>query len=196
MTIVKALVFCDITDPWSYLGATRFERAAATYTILTGEQLEITYRAATTAQEVDGAEAVAAARISGIELNLEDRVPADTTDAWRVITWAAESGDATQRDLMHQLWRAHFLEGADIADHLVLASRAALVGLDLDTAEALLASTELGEQVQRQLETATDLGVTTLPFVVIDGDRTLSGLMSQDDYVQVLGGMYQARDDQ
>lgn len=193
---MKALVFCDVTDPWSYLGATRFERAAATYTILTGEQLEITYRAATTGQSVDDDEAVAAARISGIELNLEDRVPADTTDAWRVITWAAESGDATQRDLMHQLWRAHFLEGADIADHLVLASRAALVGLDLDTAEALLASPELGEQVQRQLDTAADLGVTTLPFVVIDGDRTLSGLMSQDDYVQVLGGMFQARDDQ
>ena len=193
---MKALVFCDITDPWSYLGATRFERAAATYTILSGEQLEITYRAATTAQVIDDDEAIAAARISGIELNLEDRVPADTADAWRLITWAAESGDATQRDLMHQLWRAHFLEGADIADHLVLASRAALVGLDLDTAEALLASTELGEQVQRQRDTADDLGVTTLPFVVIDGDRTVSGLLSQDDYVQVLGGLYRARDDQ
>ncbi|MGJ9421449.1 DsbA family oxidoreductase [Aeromicrobium sp. CF3.5] len=193
---MKAVVFCDITDPWSYLGATRFERAAATYTILTGEQLEITYRAAVTAQSVDDAEAVAAARISGIELNLEDRVPADTADAWRLVTWAAESGDATQRDLMHQLWRAHFLEGADIADHLVLASRAALVGLDLQTAEALLASTELGEQVQRQRETADGLGAATLPFVVIDGDRTLSGLMSQDDYVQVLGGLYRARDDQ
>ncbi len=193
---MKALVFCDITDPWSYLGATRFERAAATYTILSGEQLEITYRAATTAQVIDDDEAVAAARISGIELNLEDRVPADAADAWRLITWAAESGDATQRDLMHQLWRAHFLEGADIADHLVLASRAALVGLDLDTAEALLASTELDQQVKRQLETADGLGVTTLPFVVIDGDRTLAGLMSQDDYVQVLGGLYRARDDQ
>ncbi len=193
---MKALVFCDITDPWSYLGATRFERAAATYTILSGEQLEITYRAATTAQVIDDDEAIAAARISGIELNLEDRVPADTADAWRLITWAAESGDATQRDLMHQLWRAHFLEGADIADHLVLASRAALVGLDLDTAEALLASTELDQQVKRQLETADGLGVTTLPFVVIDGDRTLAGLMSQDDYVQVLGGLYRARDDQ
>ncbi len=193
---MNALVFCDITDPWSYLGATRFERAAATYTILSGEQLEITYRAARTDQVVDDDEAVAAARISGIELNLEDRVPADSADAWRLITWAAESGDATQRDLMHQLWRAHFLEGADIADHLVLASRAALVGLGLETAEALLASTELGEQVQRQRDTADDLGVTTLPFVVIDGDRTVSGLLSQDDYVQVLGGLYRARDDQ
>ena len=193
---MNALVFCDITDPWSYLGATRFERAAATYTILSVEQLEITYRAARTDQVVDDDEAVAAARISGIELNLEDRVPADSADAWRLITWAAESGDATQRDLMHQLWRAHFLEGADIADHLVLASRAALVGLDLETAEALLASTELGEQVQRQRDTADDLGVTTLPFVVIDGDRTVSGLLSQDDYVQVLGGLYRARDDQ
>lgn len=193
---MKALVFCDVTDPWSYLGATRFERAAATFTILTGDPVDITYRAATAAESVDDAEAVAAARIAGIELNLEDRVSADSADAWRLITWAAESGDATQRDLMHQLWRAHFLEAADIADHLVLASRAALVGLDLETAEALLASTELDEQVQSQLDTASGLGVTALPFVVIDGERTLSGLMSQDDYVQVLGGLYRARRDQ
>jgi predicted DsbA family dithiol-disulfide isomerase len=198
---VKALVFCDVVDPWSYLGATRFERAAATFTILTGEPVEIGYRAARTPAATDPAptdpaDAVAAARISGIDLNLEDRVEADPTDAWRLLTWAAESDDATQRDLLHQLWRAHFLEGTDVADHLALASRAALVGLDLDTAEALLASTEMHEQVRRQVETADELGVGDLPFIVIDGDRTVTGLRSQDDYVQVLGGLRRDLDEQ
>lgn len=183
---MKAVVFCDVTDVVSYLGATRFERAAATLTILTGETVEIAYRAARTDLPVDPEQAVAAARISGIDLNLDERVVAESDDAWRLLTWAAESGDATQRDLLHQLWRAHFLEGADIADPLVLASRAALVGLDLETADALLASTDYQAEVRRQVDTAAELGIAELPFVVLDGDRTLAGMLSQDDYVQVL----------
>lgn len=187
---MKAVVFCDVTDAWSYLGATRFERGAATFTILTGEPVEIAYRAAHTATPADAGEAVAAARISGIDLNLDDRVPASSDDAWRLLTWAAETGDATQRDLLHQLWRAHFLEGADVGAHLALSSRAALVGLDLETAEALLASTEYASEVQRQVDTAAELAIAELPFIVVDGDRTLAGLMSQDDYVQALGSIH------
>lgn len=187
---MKAVVFCDVTDVLSYLGATRFERAAATFTILTGEPVEISYRAAASGVDADLDAAVGAARISGIDLNLDERVPADSTDAWRVLTWASESGDATQRDLLHQLWRAHFLEGADVSDHLVLSSRAALVGLDLETADALLASTDFATEVQRQIDTAADLGIGDLPFVVVDGDRTLAGVMSQNDYVQALRGLH------
>lgn len=189
---MKAVVFCDVTDVWSYLGATRFERGAATFTILTGEPVEISYRAARPSSAPDDDRAVAAARISGIDLNLAELVPAETLDAWRVLTWAAESGDATQRDLLQQLWRAHFLEGADIGDHLVLSTRAALAGLDLQTAEALLASTEYRAEVERQIDTAAELGIGELPFIVVDGDRTLSGLLSQNDYVQALGDIHRA----
>jgi len=183
---MNATVFCDVVDPWSYIGSTRFERAAAMFTILTGETVDIGYRAAHSEAFADHDRAVAAGRISGIDLNLHDRVAADSTDAWRMLTWASETGDATQRDLLHQLWRAHFLEGADVADDLVLASRAALAGLPLPTAEALLASTDYVADVERQRSTAAEIGATDLPFIVIDGDRTLSGLLSQDDYLQAL----------
>lgn len=190
---MKAVVFCDVVDPWSYLGATRFERAAAMFTILTGEIVDIVYRAARNSAQVDHDRAVAAARITGIELNLLERVDADSTDAWRLLTWAMESGEVVQRDLLHQLWRAHFLEGADIGDTLVLASRAALAGLPLSTAEALLASTDYVGDVARQRQTAVEIGATDLPFVVVDGDRTLTGLLSQDDYLQALHGIHRGR---
>ena len=38
-------MFADVTDPWAYIGATRFERAAAMFSILTGEPIEMTFRA-------------------------------------------------------------------------------------------------------------------------------------------------------
>lgn len=183
-------VFVDVTDPWSYIGATRFERAAALFSILTGHAVTTSFRAAPPAGSGTVEDAVAAARITGIELNIDERVDADPADAWRLVTWAGESGPGTQRDLLHQLWRAHLLEGADIGDHFTLATRAALVGLDLETAEALLASDEYAAEVAVQREAAVAVGVARLPFVVVENRWTLEGLLSQDDYLQALRRIY------
>ena len=40
---MDAIVFADVTDPWAYVGATRFERGAATFTIITGERTMLQY---------------------------------------------------------------------------------------------------------------------------------------------------------
>lgn len=186
MVPVKAIVFADVVDAWSYVGAVRFERAAALYTILTGEPVEIAYRAAAFDAPVPTGEVVSAARITGIDLNVDDVVPADSTDAWRLLTWAESVGPEHQRELLHQLWRAHLLEGTDIADGFVLASRAALAGLELETAEALLASGEYAEEVEQQRDTARAIGAGVSPFVVVDARHTLAGVHSQDDYLRAL----------
>src|SRR3954453_25208 len=149
---MDAIVFADVTDRGAYVGATRFERAAATFPIISGEPVEIVLRAAPQDVEVAADDApvlnarvTAAAMKSGIDLNFDELIPASSFDAWRLLTWAAESGATVQRDLAHELWRAHFLEGVDIADPFALASRAALVGLELESAEALLASGEYAD---------------------------------------------------
>ncbi len=185
---MEAIVFADITDPWAYVGATRFERAAATFTIISGEPVEIVLRAALQDIEIAPGDAdvlnarvTAAALKSGIDLNFADLIPASSFDAWRLLTWASESGSTTQRDLAHELWRAHFLEGVDISDQFALASRAALVGLDLETAEALLASGEYAEQVDAQSAAAFEVGVRHLPHVVVNATWTLAGIQTQGD---------------
>ena len=186
-------MFADVTDPWSYIGSTRFERAAAMFSILTGEPVEMTFRAfQVPVDESDDARAsvVAAAKITGIDLDFDDVVGADSFDAWRLLTWADEAGPGFQRDLAHQLWRAHFLEGADVSDPFTLATRAALVGLELETAEALLASTEYADEVRTQNETGASLDISSLPYVVVEQRWTLEGIQSQNDYVQALSQMY------
>ena len=190
---VKVIVFADVTDPWAYIGSTRFERAAAMFSILTGEPVEMTFRAfqvAVDASDEARAGVVAAAKITGIDLDFDDVVQADSFDAWRLLTWADEAGPGFQRDLAHQLWRAHFLEGADVSDPFTLATRAALVGLELETAEALLASTEYSDEVRTQNETGESLAIATLPYVVVEQRWTLEGIQSQNDYVQALSQMY------
>ncbi len=211
---MRVQIFVDITDPWSYVGATRFERAAAMVSILTGEPMELTLRAFqlepdepstgrplmdAMAERLGGLDKVefvnvkvtAGARITGIDLNFDEAIQANSFDAWRLLTWADEDGPGVQRDLAHQLWRAHFLEGADIGDPFVLATRAALVGLDLETAEALLASTEYADEVRMQTETGKGLGIKQLPYVVVEGTWKLEGVHSQNDYVQALSRIYE-----
>lgn len=211
---MRIQIFADITDPWSYVGATRFERAAAMVSILTGEPMELTLRAfqlepdepstgrplmdamAERLGGLDKAEFVnvqvtAGARITGIDLNFDEAIQANSFDAWRLLTWADEDGPGVQRDLAHQLWRAHFLEGADIGDPFVLATRAALVGLDLETAEALLASTEYADEVRMQTKTGKGLGIEQLPYVVVEGTWKLEGVHSQTDFVQALSRIYE-----
>jgi predicted DsbA family dithiol-disulfide isomerase len=190
---MEAIVFADVTDPWAYVGATRFERAAATFTIISGVPVDIVLRAslqtagdAASDPEFLNARVTAAALKSGIDLNFADLVPAESFDAWRLLTWAAEFGATTQRDLAHQLWRAHFLEGADVGDPMVLSARAAIVGLDLETAEALLASNEYGDAVRAQAEAAQSVGVNHLPHVVVDTQWALAGIRTQNEYVQAL----------
>ena len=210
---MKVIVFADVTDPWAYIGSTRFERAAAMVSILTGEPIELTYRAFQVEPdepsegrllldamqerlggrdevELVNAQVTAAAKITGIDLNFDEAVHANSFDAWRVLTWADESEPGVQRDLLHQLWRAHFLEGGDIGDPFTLATRAALVGLDLETAEALLVSTEYADEVRTQVETGQSLGITQLPYVAVEQRWTLEGIHSQNDYVQALSQMY------
>lgn len=212
--VVKVIVFADVTDPWAYIGATRFERAAAMFSILTGEPVEITYRAHLVdldevsagkplmdvlEQRLGGREQVelinarvtAAAKITAIDLNFEEAIAANSFDAWRLLTWAHEAGPGFQRDLLHQLWRAHFLEGADIGDPFTLATRAALVGLELETADALLASTEYADEVRTQADTAASLDIEQLPYVAIEQRWVLSGIQSQNDYVQTLHRIHQ-----
>lgn len=191
---MQARIFVDITDVKSYLGLVRFERAVGIFTILSGQEVEMTYAAAGVDDPIPASVYERQARVTGIDLNLDDIVPADATDAWRLLTWAGGVGTEHQRELLFQLWRAHFLEGADIAEPFVLASRAALAGLALNEAEAVLASGDFGEDVALQRATAHALGIATTPYIVVEGEHTITGLRAQDDYIEALNHIRSAAD--
>jgi predicted DsbA family dithiol-disulfide isomerase len=207
---MKVRIFSDVVCPWCYLGVVRFERAAALHTILTGEPVEISMRAfqldpdapfeavpvrsyyekkfgsAEEAQTLID-RVVAAGKITGIDFNFDEAVRGNTFDAHRLLTWADLTGE--QSDLAHELWRAYFLEGADICDHDTLAARAGLVGLDVDRADDILASDEFADEVRLQIEAARDLGISSVPYFVVEGQFAIQGAQSQDGYVEALGSI-------
>lgn len=207
---MKVRIFSDVVCPWCYVGVIRFERAAALHTIITGEPVDISLRAfqldpdapaeavpiqpyyekkfgsAESAQALID-QVVAAGKISGIEFNFEEAVRGNTFDAHRLLTWAEMTH--AQSDLAHELWRAYFLEGADISDHDTLAARAGLVGLDPDRADTILTGDEFADEVKLQLDAARDLGISSVPYFVVEGKFAIQGAQSQDAYVQALGSI-------
>lgn len=210
MADMKVQIFSDVVCPWCYLGVTRFERAAAAYSIATGDPVEIHLRAfqldpdapsvgepllaamakkfgsEDKAREMFG-QVEAAGKITGIDFNFDEAVRASTFDAHRLLTWAETTGSAVaQRDLAQELWRGYFLEGADIADHDTLAARAGVARLDPVAADAILASEAYADEVRLQFDTAREMGVTAVPTVFVEGRYAIRGAQSQDAYVQAL----------
>ena len=207
---MKISVFSDVVCPWCYLGVTRLERAAAAYTLETGDPIEIALRAfqldprtpsdgtplvEAIAEKFGGndraeqmfAQVSAAGRADGIDFDFSNAVQANTFAAHRLLTWAEGTvGLGAQRDLAHELWRAHFAEGADIADHDTLAARAAAAGLDAEAADAWLVSDGGAEDVRLQVETARSLGITAVPTAVLDGKYVASGAQPQQAYLRLL----------
>jgi predicted DsbA family dithiol-disulfide isomerase len=206
---MQVQVFSDVACPWCYLGVSRLERAAGLFAIRTGQPVDLLLRAfqldphapddprplrdvlvqkyGESGAEQATSRLAAEFAADGLPLDLDAAVQANTFDAHRLLTWAETVGGApTQLALAGELWRAHFAEGADIADSTTLATRAAVVGLDVSAAEQLLASDSLAGEVALQHQTAQDLGIRSVPTVVLERTYVVTGAQTQAAYEQVL----------
>lgn len=202
---MHARLFFDLGDPWSYIASVRFERAMGIFTITTGVVPEVSYRCFYFDREIgesrplshadldlDIESVVVAARKSGIEINVEDGLIFDSLPALRLVLWVeAELGKEAQKLLIDELFRAAFLEGADLADPFVLATRASLVGMNAEITEAFLAENDLEEEVLLQTATAIDVGFDRPPVIVVDDKWVISGVQTQDSYIQALSQIHQ-----
>lgn len=97
----------------------------------------------------------------------------NTLDAHRLIRWASETN--AQEAVQERLFNLYFIEGADIGDHAVLAEAAEACGLEGEQIRRRLATDEDVEAVQADIETAHRIGVSGVPFFIIDGKYGLSG---------------------
>lgn len=97
----------------------------------------------------------------------------NTVDAHRLVLWAAERG--REWEMAEALFAAYFTGGRDLNDPQQLAAAAAEVGLDPEEARAFLAGGEGRDEVMRGQEEARELGVSGVPFFVIDGRWAISG---------------------
>jgi predicted DsbA family dithiol-disulfide isomerase len=189
-------IWSDIVCPWCYVGKRRFEAALAGFEHR--DDVEVTWHSfeldpSAVASPAGGHAAHLAAKYGrtveqaqqmlddmtstaakdGLEYHFELAHGANTFDAHRLLHLAQARG--RQDELKERLMRATFTEGRPIHDHATLAELAGEVGLDPAEAATVLAGSEFADEVRADERLAARLGITGVPFFVIDEKFGLSG---------------------
>lgn len=117
-----------------------------------------------------------------IPFNFEDikRSP-NTLDSHRLIRWAATAG--CQDKLVDVLFRRFFIDGEDISDHDVLTRAADEAGMDADIVAGLLDKDDDREIVAEEDRKAREMGVSGVPFFIIDNKYALSGAQDPEAFI-------------
>jgi predicted DsbA family dithiol-disulfide isomerase len=204
---MRVEIWSDVVCPWCYLGRRRFEQALGQFAHR--GDVEVTYRsfeldpdapkgATTPTTELLGSKyGMSAQRASEMQRQMEERAAADgltflmedlrsgnTRDAHRLLHLAKARG--RQEELAERLHRAYFTEQSSIFDHTALTGLAEQAGLDADEAARVLASEEYEPEVDTDEAMAHALGVTGVPFFVIDRRSGISGAQPAEVITQVL----------
>lgn len=184
-------VISDVICPWCFIGKRRLEKALSGRPAMVRwhpfqlnpdmprEGIERTsYRIRKfgsweRSQELD-AQVAAAGRGEGVAFNFDKttRTP-NTLDAHRVVWLAGERG--VQDAVVEALFLAYFTEGLDLSDRATLAVVAAGSGLDRVEVDALLKGDAGLDAVRAGEDQARRLGVSGVPFFVVNGRLALSG---------------------
>lgn len=114
-------------------------------------------------------------------------------DAHRLLAWAGalEEPDqwgptGVQTALKLALFRAHFTDNRNVADHAVLADVAGAAGLDAERAAAILASDDYAEMVRAEEAYWIDRNITGVPAFVLDGRMLVPGAQDPEVFIRVI----------
>jgi len=205
--LIRVEIWSDIVCPWCYIGKRRFERALATLDNPGGvdvvyrafqlnpmmpkgevrdhrENLMAKYglsesRAAAMQQQVERT-----AADEGLEFHLVGGVTGNTFDAHRLVHLGRERG--VQDAVVERLFRAHFTEQRSIFDEASLVTIAGEAGLDADEARATLAGDAYADTVNADLREARGLGISGVPYYVVDRRYAVSGAQTPELFADVL----------
>ena len=205
--MMKVEIWSDVVCPWCYVGKRRFEAALPRFEHR--DQIEVVWRSfeldpsaprlsegdyverLASKYRVSGAEAqamidrmVQAGAADGLELRFDRARPGNTFDAHRLLHLASARG--VQDAVKERLLAATFTEGAPIGDVDTLVGLAAEAGLDPDEARAVLAADAYAAEVRADERRAAALGISAVPFFVVDEAYGVSGAQPPDVLLGVL----------
>jgi predicted DsbA family dithiol-disulfide isomerase len=204
---MKVEIWSDVVCPWCYIGKRRFESALARFGHRA--EVELVWRSfeldpqAPRERDVDAAEHLATkygmsrekalasqARLTdlgvqdGLEYRFDISRSGNTFDAHRLLHLALDRG--LQDAAKERLFRAYFTEGEPIGNAEALVRLLAEVGIAEADSRAVLESDQYADAVRADEAEARELGISGVPFFVIDRRYGVSGAQPADALLQVL----------
>jgi predicted DsbA family dithiol-disulfide isomerase len=206
---MKVEIFSDVVCPWCAVGKRRFEAALGEFEH--ADEIEVRWRAyeldpqAPAVRDGDYADRLArkygmsreqalaagerltsTAADVGLDFHFERARPGNTFNAHRLLHYAYEVGPGLQDALKERLFLAYFTEGAAIGETETLVRLAAEVGLDPQQCADIVNGDRYADEVRADERAALELGVTGVPFFVIDGKFGIPGAQDADTILDVL----------
>ena len=198
-------IWSDVVCPWCYIGKRRLEAALSQFPHPVDihwhafeldpsapvtregsydERLAEKYGVAVAEASTMTARMTAAAAEDGLDFRFDLARPGNTFAAHQLLHLAGERG--VQDAVKERFLLATFTRGEPIADLETLVRLAAEAGLDADEARAVLADNRFADDVRADEEQARRLGITGVPFFVVDEKYGVSGAQPAELLLQVL----------
>jgi len=209
---MRVEIWSDVVCPWCYVGKRRFEQALAAFPHR--DQVEVVWRSfeldpSAPAERIEGQAQhlsakygvsleraqemldgmTATAAVEGLDFRFDLMRGGSTFDAHRVIHLAAERG--VQDAVKERLLRATFTEGAPISEHETLVRLAVEAGLDAAEVREVLQGSRFADEVRADERDAQRLGISGVPFFVVDRTYGVSGAQPADVLREVLDKAWQ-----
>jgi predicted DsbA family dithiol-disulfide isomerase len=204
---MKIDIWSDVVCPWCWIGKHRFQQGVA----LLGDDapdIEVHWHpflldpdAGTTpvplreayVAKFGSAERTAqilsqtqtTARAEGLPMDFDQgQVRVTTLPAHRLLWLAGREG--VQAAVGEALFRAHCVEGRNLADTQTLIAAAAAGGIPAERVTALLAGDEGLPEIQAQLAQAQALGIQSVPTFVVNDRYAIQGAQPPEAFAQAL----------
>jgi predicted DsbA family dithiol-disulfide isomerase len=209
---MKIEIWSDVACPWCFIGKRRFEAALASFPHR--DAVDVTWRSyqldPALPEHYDGTEleylssrkGMPAQQVSqmfdhvarqakgeGLDYHFENVVVANSFTAHRLIHLAAAHGkqDAAKERLLSD----HFEHGKDIGSRGYLSSLGADLSLPAGEVEELFSTDKYTDEVRFDFQEARALGITGVPFFVIDRKFGLSGAQPAETFTAALNQAWQ-----
>jgi predicted DsbA family dithiol-disulfide isomerase len=211
---VHVEIWSDIACPWCYIGKRRFEAALAGFehrddvTVTwrsfqldpgapaerpgeLAEHLAGKYGSSVEQARARQAQITELAAAEGLDFRFDRARAGNTFDAHRLVHLGAAHRlqDVTKERLM----RAYLSEGELMSDHGTLARLAAEVSLPAGEVDELLAGDRFAAEVRDDARTGAALGITGVPFFVVDRAFGASGAQPPEVLRGLLDHAWEAR---
>jgi predicted DsbA family dithiol-disulfide isomerase len=201
-------IWSDVVCPWCYLGKRRFEKALDGFdghgsvriahrsfqldptrpqgqTSSRRAMLMSKYRLSEDQMRAMDHKMEQTAAAEGLEYHLGGAdLTGNTLDAHQLVHLAASHG--REDTMLDRLYRAYFTEQRSVFDLESLVSLAVEEGLDGTEVREALEGGRYVDAVTRDVNEARSLGVTGVPFFVIDGRYAISGAQAPEVFSRAL----------
>ena len=210
MPAIEVEIWSDVACPWCYIGKRKFEAGLAVFAAETGAApVEVVYRSYELMPELavdfDGdatdllvrnkgidpaqveamhEQVTAIAAEVGLAYDFSSQQPANTRKAHQLIHLGKAHGK--QAEIKERMLAAHFVEGRHIGRDHELANLAVEVGIDRDEVLTALADQTYQPAVEADIARARELGISGVPFFVLDDRYGISGAQPADTFTQAL----------